>query len=129
MICTRHSKFVPDDAKLRRRNDGGKRGPCLDELGEHVGEGGGDGEEEDEDPVVEEGGVLRHEAVHPQLVAAQRLHYLQVVQLVPLLRKVHLHGRPCHLCTHTSGAPARLHANGWSKRGSEAVVTLFVHSK
>ena len=41
-------------------------------------------------PVVEHSCVLRHKAVDPAQVAAQRLHDLQVVQLVPLLRKMHL---------------------------------------
>jgi hypothetical protein len=65
-------------------------GARLHELRERVRVGGREGEEADDGPVVEHGRVLRQEAVHPVLVAAQRLHDLQVVQLVPLLRKVDL---------------------------------------
>jgi hypothetical protein len=65
-------------------------GADLNQLREAVGESGREDEEDDEHPVVEESSMLRHEAVHPQLVPPERLHDLQVMQLVPLLRKVDL---------------------------------------
>ena len=62
----------------------------LNELREVVGEGRGEDEEEDDDPEVEDSCMLGQEAVNPEGVPTQRLHDLQVVQLVPFLCKVHL---------------------------------------
>mmetsp|Transcript_38445 Transcript_38445/g.121018 ORF Transcript_38445/g.121018 Transcript_38445/m.121018 type:complete len:264 (-) Transcript_38445:161-952(-) len=68
----------------------------LDKQGEVVREAGVGHEKEDDYPVVQQGRMLCQEAVKPGGVAPQGLHDQQVMQLVVLLRIVHLAelGRP-----------------------------------
>jgi hypothetical protein len=50
----------------------------LDQLREVVGQLRAEAEEAHQDDEVDDGSVLRHEAVHPQLVTTQGLHDLVV---------------------------------------------------
>mmetsp|Transcript_956 Transcript_956/g.1844 ORF Transcript_956/g.1844 Transcript_956/m.1844 type:complete len:222 (-) Transcript_956:663-1328(-) len=65
-------------------------GVRLEQLHELVGDARRAEVDRQEAPVVHDGGVVREEAVGPGEVAAERLEDEQVVQLVPLLRVVHL---------------------------------------
>mmetsp|Transcript_3503 Transcript_3503/g.12203 ORF Transcript_3503/g.12203 Transcript_3503/m.12203 type:complete len:416 (+) Transcript_3503:1999-3246(+) len=68
----------------------------LNQLGEVVGERGGEEPDVVEDDEVEDRCMPAHEAIEPAPVPSQRLHDLEVLDFVPFLRKVNpsrVHGR------------------------------------
>eukprot|EP00962_Isochrysis_galbana_P055519 scaffold27286_cov132-Isochrysis_galbana.AAC.2 len=72
------------------KNGVGVHGVGLEQLHELVGDTRRAEVHPHQEPVVKEGHVVAKEPIRPLRVAAQRLHDQQVVQLVPLLRAMHL---------------------------------------
>ena len=62
----------------------------FQQLTKLVAKGWGYYEEAHEDPIVKNRRMLGQEAIHPDLVAAEAFHNLEVLQLVPLFSEVNL---------------------------------------